>query len=58
VTEDQIRQLFRAHRKLRGNPAAEAAYDQLNAAADAGTLSASQFLAGVEDIVRRFGGGS
>lgn len=55
MNENEIRQLLRAHRKLRGNLGAEAEYDQLNAAADAGKLGASQFLEGVKDIVERFG---
>jgi hypothetical protein len=51
-TEDELRDLLRESRSLRGNPGAQAAFDQLDKAA--GGMTHSQYLDGVEGIVRRF----
>jgi hypothetical protein len=48
-----MRELLQESRSLRGNPSAQAAFDQLDKAAAEG-MTHSQYLDGVEDIVRRF----
>jgi hypothetical protein len=52
-TTDEMRELLRESRSLRGNPGAQAAFDQLDQAAAEG-MTHSQYLDGVEGIVRRF----
>jgi len=52
-TDDELRELLRESRSLRGNPGAQAAFDQLDKTAAEG-MTHSQYLDGVEGIVGRF----